>query len=1427
MSPKPKTQTSTDPTVEPVAGKSKNNKPTVAERRSPRVQTKVSDTDPKRKPKATVKQATSKNPTLNIKPTLPEQQASTKNPTPNIKPTVQEAEQSATKLLNDSIKAIVEAAKQSTTKPTHNIKPIVQGEQKGKNVEELKATIQPTPRMTKAMIKNRGQSPKQQIQQKEDSEDDETETDKETDGQSEGTGESETDSAETNSESNNENEGSNSEKDDDNEKNEEGIKETTHQEDEQPVESDKESTEPQDEDEMKENENTTTETTNEENTSRSTENNDNTKPKTRKKQIAKKKITKKKGGGVTRSQTPKKQEEVKDVKEPKKRKTITKKQETTEQTEKKRKRRTKNQQMEEDQHEEPQQETKPKKQKKAEVKKEKGKKIKDEEQEDNMGFVKLRTRVATKSLCTTVKILNKEQQECVKRLGLGSMLKMSLDVIPQYIAYHAVVSYDHEDNSMTIGDTAIIVTEEIIEEILGIPNRGIDLEDCEDCDSDDETFVQWNAQDKKIKTSIQVLCDLIEESDDADDMFILNFITLFVNNMIEKTTSGGTEIKAVYKVLKAESMKNINWCKYLLKSLEHHKKIWNPNTSYYAGPLPFLVLLYVHLSDCDDQYVNRKIRPLHFWNYARLKIRQTNEMNNGQFGLVKLLHKLKKIKDDEEVERVDLVDQSTKGNEDENDDIGEEEYCLLIESEYKSILEGKHRMEQTLAVAIKKYPEDKGLQGWFVKINNMFNKDFGGTSGKDFGETSQKNDVENIQEKTPPKETNTTAIDDSHQRTQPEESPMNVDYETSMDPPDHGPESTKQTPQQTPKESPVKVADETAKKPTGEGNEKNQQGFETPKVTPEEGNINDALFTPTLEQQEALDEIEQLCNKMQKTKPKTKPSEKLNTPNAELDKINDQNLETPKPPQHQLTTSYSLPSPNFESPSFLNEVDIIIQNTINKFLPPLPKTPEPTMTTLPKKHEPTLQDQPEQANTTLPNKLELPQKNLPKKPEPTLPKQPESKTTLQNNPQPSHTSLPNKHQSPTQQQEKSSPPSFSLGLSPDFSQDQSSNIPCTDADKEKIDAAKKVQDKENEKKDKKEKEVKKNDAPRKPVQKLKGKEAELEKEAKKAAAAKEKGPEREKREIVETELNFSPYAIREVLTKEKLHADEIRTSRFVYSMTKEYDDIVFGTKDGYFDIRITFESFIPSAPISPSAIKCWSMLLNHLENRKSKASPLRYFFPVDTITNFMIDRQVDFEERYKKFDTVVQFAMRFQKEFFDLKKIAILFFPILQNNRYYLICFNLQRPTVYMIDSHKGSDNIKTDYDHLPECLHELVSQYLLEVAHPKAEEINKKKVQKFKIKWWSKDDVDSGIYLMRHMETFKGEGQNSWDCQLDNNKALITKLRAKYVTKLLLNDLNIHAAEIKEQALEFEKKPEEEQKELVKLAMQNQKERFALLDIA
>ena len=89
---------------------------------------------------------------------------------------------------------------------------------------------------------------------------------------------------------------------------------------------------------------------------------------------------------------------------------------------------------------------------------------------------------------------------------------------------------------------------------------------------------------------------------------------------------------------------------------------------------------------------------------------------------------------------------------------------------------------------------------------------------------------------------------------------------------------------------------------------------------------------------------------------------------------------------------------------------------------------------------------------------------------------------------------------------------------------------------------------------------------------------------------------------------------------------------------------------------------------------------------------------------------------------------------------------------------------------------------------------------------------------------VDCGVFTMRHMETYKGNGADL--CCLSNEgkkqKKELNELRIKYAVKMLLSDCNLVKSDIDREVHRFRNVPEEEKKQLRKAAFETIKLRVS-----
>ncbi|PWA49470.1 hypothetical protein CTI12_AA482120 [Artemisia annua] len=244
------------------------------------------------------------------------------------------------------------------------------------------------------------------------------------------------------------------------------------------------------------------------------------------------------------------------------------------------------------------------------------------------------TRSSPKKLFNAIQTLTPVQKMCLERIGLGGILDFKLDGIPNKIAFYVVDNFNPETMEIKILNDAIVITKELIGELLGISNDGTDIME-EEVEKDLEMVERWNEQFDKKEILTGDVKAVIRKSKVADMNFKLNFIVLFANVM------GGVKGKAVCDLSVLDHIRHdtdlasINWCEYVWRGLKSCKDGWKKEmtNSYFLGPLTLLTMAYVDGVMCDKFDVPRVRPPTKFWTFELLKEREKVECDGKGLGM--------------------------------------------------------------------------------------------------------------------------------------------------------------------------------------------------------------------------------------------------------------------------------------------------------------------------------------------------------------------------------------------------------------------------------------------------------------------------------------------------------------------------------------------------------------------------------------------------------------------------------------------------------------------------------------------------------------------------------------------------------------------------------------------------------------------------
>ncbi|KAL4587449.1 hypothetical protein LXL04_000320 [Taraxacum kok-saghyz] len=200
-------------------------------------------------------------------------------------------------------------------------------------------------------------------------------------------------------------------------------------------------------------------------------------------------------------------------------------------------------------------------------------------------------------LCEAVRMMSKEQKNAIKEMGLGSLLGISIDILPGLLNYYLVDKLDAENDRILLEKNVIAITNDGISKIIGLSQDVVDMVTLPVCEKDNRILVQWKSQYPGKKYSGKAYVESISRSNgEANLMFKLNFLTLFINTFIESYPMGISNVKVVNKLVLLKDFSTIDWCGYILHGLRTTKAKWNRDNklSNYTGPMLVLLLYYVY-----------------------------------------------------------------------------------------------------------------------------------------------------------------------------------------------------------------------------------------------------------------------------------------------------------------------------------------------------------------------------------------------------------------------------------------------------------------------------------------------------------------------------------------------------------------------------------------------------------------------------------------------------------------------------------------------------------------------------------------------------------------------------------------------------------------------------------------------------------------
>ncbi|CAI9284775.1 unnamed protein product [Lactuca saligna] len=190
---------------------------------------------------------------------------------------------------------------------------------------------------------------------------------------------------------------------------------------------------------------------------------------------------------------------------------------------------------------------------------------------------------------------------------------------------------------------------------------------------------------------------------------------------------------------------------------------------------------------------------------------------------------------------------------------------------------------------------------------------------------------------------------------------------------------------------------------------------------------------------------------------------------------------------------------------------------------------------------------------------------------------------------------------------------------------------------------------------------------------------------------------------------------------------------------------------------------------------------------------------------YMHSEACKYDDVYENFKENVFHCLGESKERRNLKGIDLVFFPACANSHYFVFVFYFKNRKAVILDNilYRSS---KKPYPHLTQNLKYMFGRYLQDIKHFMAFSVmyEMEFVDQYMTLKTRGNSNDCGIFLMRHMETYKGGPLAQWrfGFKMESVKQILRlrNLRRRYSMKILLSEVNLMKNEVEQLLVDYQK---------------------------
>ncbi|GKA18307.1 hypothetical protein Tco_0698144, partial [Tanacetum coccineum] len=219
---------------------------------------------------------------------------------------------------------------------------------------------------------------------------------------------------------------------------------------------------------------------------------------------------------------------------------------------------------------------------------------------------------------------------------------------PSILGMWVVKSFDPTTCTLRMEDgRKIMITRELIHNILGIPMGNIKFQYLKEKNVYDEVTAKWRKIVKEIvsannKISILKLETYLGTLSECDWEFEIGFLTLLFSIFGQGNKDGIINERIIPYLANTNKVFEMDWCSYVKDCMITECANFSPSSSF-SGPLLLMALIYVNSTISESVKVEKTVPAFKAWNSNMLLKREKEEIELGGFGRLPIVEGLQLI----------------------------------------------------------------------------------------------------------------------------------------------------------------------------------------------------------------------------------------------------------------------------------------------------------------------------------------------------------------------------------------------------------------------------------------------------------------------------------------------------------------------------------------------------------------------------------------------------------------------------------------------------------------------------------------------------------------------------------------------------------------------------------------------------------------